>query len=114
MIVIEQGIFNPPVKVQWANLAGNLQVQQQQSEPNPNPVAVIVATGGTTAPVTTLEYSPPSAQAVWAIAHNLGRYPIVTVTDSNKLIVEAEISYLDLNLIEIRFAYPASGYAYIV
>lgn len=54
------------------------------------------------------------AQTTWLIPHNLGRYPSVTVMDNAKRVIYGDVSYVDINLVQIDFAYPMSGTAYIV
>jgi hypothetical protein len=49
----------------------------------------------------------------WAITHNLGFYPNVTVVDSGGSIVEGEISYTNSNSLTVSFQASFSGTAYL-
>jgi hypothetical protein len=49
----------------------------------------------------------------WVIEHNLGKHPSVTVVDSGDNIVYAEVEYVDLNNLIIRFNGANSGKAYL-
>ena len=49
----------------------------------------------------------------WAIEHNMNKNPSVTIVDSGENVVFAEIEYLDLNNLIIRFNGGNSGKAYL-
>jgi hypothetical protein len=51
--------------------------------------------------------------SLWTIAHNLGRFPSVTVVDSTEREVEGDVHYLDGNTIAVSFSAPFSGVAYL-
>lgn len=51
--------------------------------------------------------------AVWTVPHNLLRYPSVTVVDTLGRQIEADISYIDENIIQITHGAPYAGKAYI-
>jgi len=53
------------------------------------------------------------SSATWTIAHNLGKYPSVTVKDSAGSIVIGEIQYNDNNNITLTFSGAFSGEAYL-
>ena len=46
------------------------------------------------------------------VAHNLQKYPAVTVVSSAKQMVMGEIDYIDLNTLTITFTAPFSGTVY--
>ena len=52
-------------------------------------------------------------QSVWAISHNLGRYPSVTVVDSAGSVVVGNIEYVSNNLIVLTFSAAFGGSAYL-
>ncbi len=58
-------------------------------------------------------WSPPSALVSWVIAHNLQKFPSITTIDSTGRVVNGEVTYLNNNLVEIAFAFPVSGTAYL-
>jgi hypothetical protein len=51
--------------------------------------------------------------AVWAIVHNLGKYPSVDVVDTGGSAVIPSISYTDTNNVELTFGSPTSGKAFM-
>jgi hypothetical protein len=53
------------------------------------------------------------SSATWTIAHNLGKFPSVTVKDSAGSIVIGEINYNDNNNITLTFSGAFSGEAYL-
>ena len=52
------------------------------------------------------------ALAVWTVPHNLGRRPAVTVTDHLGRVIEPDLAYLDVNLVQITHGLPLAGFAY--
>ena len=52
------------------------------------------------------------ASTVWSVAHNLGKYPSVTVVDSAGTEVEGEIRHLGTNSLQLIFSAAFSGTAY--
>ena len=44
-----------------------------------------------------------TAANVWTVAHNLGKYPSVSIVDSAGSLVTGEVKYLDLNTVQISF-----------
>ena len=67
---------------------------------------------GTGASVT-FTYNSPTASNSWLIVHNQNRYPSVTVIDGAGHYVFADVIYLDANIVQVNFAYPTSGSAYL-
>ena len=51
------------------------------------------------------------AEAIWAVNHNLGMRPAVTILDSGGTEVEADVMHMNANQLVIRFAIPISGTA---
>ena len=58
-------------------------------------------------------YTQAVPSATWTIAHNLGKYPAVTIVDSANRTVEGECEYIDLNTVRLTFSGAFSGKAYI-
>jgi hypothetical protein len=56
------------------------------------------------------EQSSPSAS--WAITHNLGKYPSVTVVDSAGSVVIGDVTYNNLNQVTLSFGGAFSGKAF--
>ena len=49
----------------------------------------------------------------WIVMHNLGKFPSVTITDSSKIEIEAEITH-DSNLqLTVRFSQAQDGYVFL-
>lgn len=53
------------------------------------------------------------ASATWVIAHNMARYPSVTVVDSSGATVFGNVTYTDANTVTINFAAAFAGSAYL-
>ena len=49
----------------------------------------------------------------WTIVHNLNKHPSVSVVDSAGNLVIGEVTYIDLNSIEIKFTSSFSGKCYL-
>ncbi len=59
------------------------------------------------------DYTQGSASDDWIIAHNLGRYPSVTIVDSTGREVFGDVHYTDANNIEILFTSAFAGQAFL-
>jgi hypothetical protein len=55
--------------------------------------------------------SVPSTR--WVINHNLEKYPSVSVVNINNVLMYGNVTYIDLNSLEIEFSAGFSGKAYI-
>lgn len=51
--------------------------------------------------------------ALWTIAHNLQRYPAVTVVDSAGTEVKGNVQYISANQLTIAFSVPFGGVCYL-
>lgn len=58
-------------------------------------------------------HTQSTASDTWNITHNLYKYPSVTVVDSANNEVIGDITYIDLNNIQIKFNGAFAGKAYI-
>ncbi len=54
-----------------------------------------------------------NASAAWTIAHNLGRFPSVTVVDSAGSTIEGDVQYTDANTVVVQFSATFAGLAYL-
>lgn len=61
----------------------------------------------------TIEYSPDTPQETWNIIHNLGKYPSITIIDSDNNHAFAKISYSNLNQVTLEFSEAVDGVAYL-
>lgn len=68
---------------------------------------------GAPAPVDHFTFSQGTAQAVWDIVHNLGKFPSVVVQDSANSEIEGDIEYVSSNEIKLTFSAAFSGVAYL-
>jgi len=58
-------------------------------------------------------HNQPTASSAWTIAHNLGKFPSVTVVDSADNVVVGDITFIDNNQIIINFGSSFGGKAYL-
>lgn len=52
-----------------------------------------------------------SESAEWLIAHNLGHYPLVSVSDSAGSVLLAQVNNIDVNNLTVSFNLPITGTA---
>jgi hypothetical protein len=52
------------------------------------------------------------ASEVWAVAHNLGKRPSVSVTNTSHNLVYGYVDHLDDNNLTVTFKYATAGKAY--
>ena len=58
-------------------------------------------------------YRQDTAQAVWEIAHDLNKYPSVSIVDSANNAIVGNIEYIDLNHVKIYFSGAFAGKAFL-
>jgi hypothetical protein len=58
-------------------------------------------------------HTQSAASSTWTIAHNMGRYPSVTIVDAQGNVIQAEIAYLTTTSVRITFSEPVAGSAYL-
>lgn len=61
----------------------------------------------------TFIFTQSTASANWSIAHNLGKFPSVTVVDSANTEIDGDVEYIDSNNIALTFAVAFAGFAYL-
>jgi hypothetical protein len=73
----------------------------------PGPTTVVAGTGD-------LHYTHTQAvpAAVWTVAHNLGKYPSVSVVDSGGTWVVGDVSYTSPNALTVSFGAAFAGTCY--
>jgi hypothetical protein len=54
-----------------------------------------------------------ASSATWNIAHNLNKYPSVTIVDAGNIVVVGDIEYTDLNNLVVTFTGGVTGKAYL-
>ena len=54
-----------------------------------------------------------TAANVWNITHNLGKFPSVTIVDTENVIVVGEVDYISSNQIRVSFSRPLAGCAFL-
>lgn len=57
-------------------------------------------------------HSQDLAAIFWTVAHNIGKYPSVTVVDSGGTVVYGDVEYIDNMNLTIRFSAMFSGKVY--
>ena len=84
------------------------------------PITPVAATdaaskGYVDAEVATFIFTQAVSANPWVVVHNLGKYPSVTVTDSNVTprVVVAQVDYDNTNQVTITFAGAQAGKAYL-
>jgi hypothetical protein len=80
----------------------------------PTQLKIGISTAASATTATTFLYTAPSALMVWEIQHNMGRFPVVSVVDSDNNVIFADVAYVDINTVHVNFAYPTGGSAYLV
>lgn len=60
----------------------------------------------------TYTHTQATPAAVWTVAHNLGRWPSVAVTDHLGNLIEPDVKYLDSNIVQVTHGAPFIGVAY--
>lgn len=58
-------------------------------------------------------HAQPVASDNWLITHPLGGYPSIAVVDSASTVVMGDVSYLSTTQVQVSFAAPFSGFAYL-
>lgn len=78
-------------------------------------VLPVVGPTGPTGPPggSTYTHTQSTPAASWAITHNLGRYPQVTVVDTAGVRLFPDLTYDSLNTVTVTHAAPTAGSAYM-
>lgn len=61
----------------------------------------------------TYTHTQTEGALTWTINHNLGKFPSITITDLQGIVVEATVQYVDNNTIIATFTEATSGKAYL-
>lgn len=61
----------------------------------------------------TYVFTQTTAESTWNIAHNMAKYPSVTIVDSGGSVVVGDVTYVDNNNLTIAFTSSFSGAAYL-
>lgn len=64
-------------------------------------------------PNTNYVHEQSTSSATWVINHNLGKYPSITIIDSDGSEVFGEIEYVDTNNVTLTFSDAFTGKAYL-
>lgn len=91
-----------------------INAKSSQSCPTtPSNVCTILDLEALIADAGTYTFCQDAPLVVWNITHNLGKFPSVTVVDSGNSIVIGDVTYISSNQIQIEFADPFNGCAYL-
>jgi hypothetical protein len=72
-----------------------------------------IADGAISATPDSYVHSQSPDSTTWTIVHNLNKYPNVRIEDPSGADIMGEITYVDLNTLEISFAVSIAGTAYL-
>ena len=61
----------------------------------------------------TYEYTQPTPATTWNIAHNLAKFPSVSVINNNNVVINGEVTYIDNNNVQLNFSAGFTGKAYL-
>jgi hypothetical protein len=61
----------------------------------------------------TFEFTQAVAATTWNIQHSLGKFPSVSVTNNNNVVINGEVKYIDNNNVQLNFSAGFSGKAYL-
>jgi hypothetical protein len=61
----------------------------------------------------TFVYTQNTPSGVWAIQHNLNKFPSVSVVNINNILMYGEVTYIDTNNLTVTFSGGFSGKAYM-
>ena len=81
--------------------------------PNPSNVCTIEDICSLRSSAATYTQCFESALASWVITHNLGKFPSVTIVDTNNEIVIGDVDYTSSNIITVTFNNPFAGCAFL-
>ena len=79
----------------------------------PNQGAVRTGAGPSIAVVRRYTHTQASANTTWAIVHDLGGKPSVTIVDTSDTHVVGDVTYNSETSITVSFTAAFSGYAYL-
>lgn len=65
---------------------------------------------GSSATYTWVQSSP---LAIWTIPHNTGRFPSVTVVNTDGITLTPDVRYIDDNIVRVTHSVPLTGKAYL-
>lgn len=58
-------------------------------------------------------HTQASASTSWSVVHNLDKFPSVSIVDDDDNEIEADVTYVDSNIVTITFSSAVTGKAYI-
>jgi hypothetical protein len=58
-------------------------------------------------------HDQPITQSSWVVLHNLGKFPGVTLVDESLRVIEGDVQHVSLNRVDITFAVPVAGKAFL-
>lgn len=101
-------VDSTPLNVTVTDVPANVTVTEE-------PLRVTISSSGLQGPAVPVSYvhAQPIPSDTWAIQHDLGWHPNVTVIDSAGTTVEGDIEYVSENTVTLRFSSGFSGTAYL-
>jgi hypothetical protein len=62
---------------------------------------------------TSFVWTQSIALDTWTVPHNLNKYPSASIVDTNNNLVLSDVSYVDMNTIQIKHGSAFAGKAYL-
>jgi hypothetical protein len=59
------------------------------------------------------EYYQATPSTLWTINHNLDRHPSVTTTNTSGIVIVGSVTYINNDIVAVKFTPARSGYAYL-
>lgn len=114
---VTDGLGNAtPLSISTTEVSANVNIEATGFKtPSGTSSDFLMADGSTSTGGTgdlTYTHNQSSASATWNVAHNLNKYPSITIVDSANNVVIGEIAYVDTNNCTISFTASFSGKAY--
>jgi hypothetical protein len=111
-IVLRRFRPDPPLILRRFGPDGRLAALAERADGVPLPMVVAVLEGGSVARYT---HTQSAASALWTVNHNLGFIPSsVSVRTVGGVEVEAGVTHISINQLNIEFAVPFAGTALII
>lgn len=116
---ITDGLGNQtPLSISDTEVKSDVNVEASGFQTPTGTSSQVLLADGTTGAISSFadihyEHNQTSASALWNIAHNLGKFPSVTVVDSGGSVVVGEVEHVTNNTLRISFLASFSGKAYL-
>ena len=116
---ITDGLGNQtPLSISDTEVKSDVNVEASGFKTPTGTASQVLLADGTTGAITAFEdkhyeHNQTTASSLWNIAHNLGKFPNVTVVDSGNSVVVGEVEHITNNTLRVSFRASFSGKAYL-